>query len=335
MPKSDKHSTIARQWQMLTRIPTRLPGISVSELCAHLREEGFPVSPRTVERDLNGLSAIFDLTNEQEPNSRAQRWYYVSGKVPEIGSIDLAEAVSLALAGDVLEKLLPGVLLQPVSEKIKKARSKLLTLKQIDLARWSEKVRYTPGSMELQPPIIQPRIMNDVQTALMEERQLEIRYDPFQKKTKTLRIHPLSLVLRGSVPYLVATTFEYTRPVLYAVHRIRKTTLLEDKVNQPADYSIDDYLTAGAMNFATGKTLEIKANLTEELASYLSETPLSKDQKIDYGTKPHHLTATVKDSWQLHFWLMSQGPGITILSPQHLRDRMKSSLSNALANYSK
>jgi len=333
MPKSDKHSTIARQWQMLKWVPTRQPGITARELCDCLDEEGFPVTMRTVERDLEGLSLLFNLTDEQDPSSRAKRWYYAAGKAPELGGIDLTDAVSLALAGDVLEKLLPGVLLQPVTQKIEKARTKLKAMNQVGLARWSEKVRYVPGSLELQPPKIPPKVLTAVQTALLEDRQLEMAYEAFNEKSKQLRLHPLSLILRGSVPYLIATAFDYTDLRLYALHRMRNIAVLDAPANKPAGYSVDAFLSSGAMNFDVGKELKIKARLSHELAMYLEETPLSKDQDIAYRKEHYQLTATVHDSWQLHFWILSQGAEITILGPKALRVSIQQALQAALANY--
>lgn len=333
MPKSDKHSTIARQWQMLKWIPSRPPGITVRELCNRLAREGFPVTMRTVERDLESLSSLFYLTNEQDSSSRAKRWYYAIGKVPEMGSVDLIDAVSLSLSGDVLETLLPGALLQPVAQKIAKARTKLKAMSQVGLARWSEKVRYVHGSLEMLPPRIAPATMDAVKTALLENRQIELTYDAFNQKPKALRLHPLCLVLRGSVPYLVATAFDYDDPRLYAVHRMRKVGILDEPVIPPKGFSIDAFLKSGAMDFEPGKLLKLKARLSDELAMYLTETPLSKDQKIDHRKGHYQLTATVQDSWQLHFWLLSQGAGLTVLGPKALRQGIEQSLREALEGY--
>jgi predicted DNA-binding transcriptional regulator YafY len=41
----------------------------------------------------------------------------------------------------------------------------------------------------------------------------------------------------------------------------------------------------------------------------------------------------VKDSWQLHFWILSQGPAITIIQPVSLKRQIVSQLKDALANY--
>jgi len=52
----------------------------------------------------------------------------------------------------------------------------------------------------------------------------------------------------------------------------------------------------------------------------LEETPVSNDQKITIRAGLHTLTATVPDSWQLHFWIRSQGAAITVLKPASLRE---------------
>lgn len=181
MPKSDKHSTLARQWHMLKLIPTRKPGLTTRELRDALEQEGFPVTLRTVERDLDSLSELFHYADVADESTRAKRWYYTTGKAPDIGNIDLIEAVSLALAGDVLERVLPGVLLQFVTGKIQKARSKLKAMDKVPLARWSEKVRYVHGSIELLPPTIQPRLMEAIQSALIDGKQVEVASDAFQR----------------------------------------------------------------------------------------------------------------------------------------------------------
>lgn len=57
MPKSSLQPALARQWEMLKKLPHRGPGLTARQITAWLKEQGYPVSKRTVERDLIGLSA--------------------------------------------------------------------------------------------------------------------------------------------------------------------------------------------------------------------------------------------------------------------------------------
>jgi hypothetical protein len=73
--------------------------------------------------------------------------------------------------------------------------------------------------------------------------------------------------------------------------------------------------------------------ITIELANILRETPISPSQSLDTRDGVHTLTATVRDSWQLGFWLLSQGPAIVVLKPGALRRRLISVLTKTLAAY--
>ena len=58
----------------------------------------------------------------------------------------------------------------------------------------------------------------------------------------------------------------------------------------------------------------------EVLASRLEETPLSEDMLIKHKDEEYLLTATVADSWQLRWWLLSWGSAVEVLGPKQLRE---------------
>lgn len=333
MPKSTKHLALARQWQLLNLIPTRMPGITARELTERLKDEGFSVSKRTVERDLNELSLQFGLATNTINDRPPFKWYYATQRNINLGSIELIDAVSLALAGDILQQMLPQNMLQSISGKIEQARNKLKSIKGNPMAKWSEKIRFVSPTLTFLQPKIRAKVMEEVQTALVNERQLKVSYASFNEKPKRMVLHPLGLVLRGQVSYLVAKVDSYDDVRLFAVHRIESVKLLDEDIKIPEGYSLDDYIDQGGMDFGLGREFKLKAILEKALAMYLSETPLSGDQKINYKNNQWQLTATVRDSWQLHFWILSQGSKITITQPKKLRNRIIDELEQCLGNY--
>jgi predicted DNA-binding transcriptional regulator YafY len=61
------HDTLLRQWQMLRMIPRHPAKIAASQLCERLCGDGFDVSKRTVERDLQSLSQGYpNMLDERE-----------------------------------------------------------------------------------------------------------------------------------------------------------------------------------------------------------------------------------------------------------------------------
>jgi hypothetical protein len=50
MPKTSNHHTLARQWELLQLLPSRAPGKTSRELTSDLRDAGYEVTKRTIER---------------------------------------------------------------------------------------------------------------------------------------------------------------------------------------------------------------------------------------------------------------------------------------------
>jgi predicted DNA-binding transcriptional regulator YafY len=141
--------------------------------------------------------------------------------------------------------------------------------------------------------------------------------------------------VRGAATYLVATAFDYADVRLYALHRFRSAERTYDPVKQPKGFKLDQYVDEGALQFGKGQVLKLVAKIDELLAKHLAETPLSSNQKIKPVVGGYELSASVVDSWQLHWWVLSYGSAIEIVSPKQLRDRTVASLKAALANYVK
>ena len=88
LPFATTRATLSRQWALLRQLPSRSPGITSAELVWRLRDVGFPVSKRTVERDLNELSLIFPL--ERNDKSIPFGWHWSAKAVGELrGNFDL------------------------------------------------------------------------------------------------------------------------------------------------------------------------------------------------------------------------------------------------------
>jgi len=163
---------------------------------------------------------------------------------------------------------------------------------------------------------------------------LKVTYrSPGAENSKELVLHPLAFIQQGERSYLLATTFNYPDVVYYALHRMQTAEILDEPAIRPADFSLDNFLARSGGQFGNGGEITLKANLTDQLATILRETPLSSDQKISNRAGKITLTATVVNSWQLHFWLLSQGSRITVLQPASLRKFVIASLTDALANY--
>lgn len=83
--------------------------------------------------------------------------------------------------------------------------------------------------------------------ALLRDRRLDLAY---QKRGQTGQVtyvvHPLGIVSRGHVVYLVCTLFNFDDVRLLAMHRIRSAEVEEEAARRPKDFDLDAYIESGA-----------------------------------------------------------------------------------------
>jgi predicted DNA-binding transcriptional regulator YafY len=333
MPKVTHHDAIVRQWEILKILPGKAPGLTAKNFTEQLKGLGVEVTKRTVERDLVELSRLFGIVRNDKSVPRG--WHWMAQESLTLPALSIADAVSLKLLEELLRPLLPSAILEFLEPQFRHAQTKLATLADKNAhARWVEKVRYASPALPLLPPEIPEGVLEAVQSALLSDKQIEAEYlKPGEKKRNFWRLHPLGLVQRGSVAYLVATAFDYTDVRVYAVHRMQKVQITNEAVKRPKGFNLDGYVEEGALQFGERKKITLKAKIADVLAVILSETPLSKDQKLKQINGEYHLTATVVDSWQLEWWLLSQAGKITVAAPKELRTRIAEELTNAARGY--
>lgn len=334
MPDTTSRSTISRQWELLRQLPARAPGMTSQQLAERLRSAGFTVSKRTVERDLNELSQLFMLhCNER---SKPYGWYWKPGGGSELPGLTVAEALTLQLVESSLHPLLPAFMLESLQPRFAQARSKLASLSpELPAARWPERIASVSPEFSLLPPRVDSCVLENIQQALLDDLQLHALYQSAGQNQPHERVlNPLALIQRGQVTYLVATVEPWHDPRLFALHRFQRATPLHQPVRRPEGFVLADYIASGALQFSTpgATTLQLQARVSHELARQLGETPLAADMQLGPAEADglHPLTATLPDTWQLRWWLLSQAGAIAVLQPASLRHELNERLRKAL-----
>jgi predicted DNA-binding transcriptional regulator YafY len=332
MPGNKYHFAIERLWRMLRLIPRNEPGVTVTELLDGLENDGFTVSRRTVERDLNDMAIVFPLCGSE--GAKPQRWFWAANASFDIPGVSLPEAITLGLLREVLRSLMPKSFTASLEDRFDLADRKLSSGSGSRYAKWTELIAYTPPGLPFIPPAIDPRALESIQNALLEKRKLTFTYrSPYQPEKKTFTVNALAIHLHGQRLYLLASVAEDTNVLQFAIQRMGKTEILAEPSIPVPGFSLKEYLAKGGNQSAAGDPIRLRATLNDHLASLLEETPLSADQKITRSTDKITLTATLPRSWQLDFWLLSQGSAITVISPVALRRALIERLKQTLGNY--
>ena len=322
--------TLRRQWQLLRSIPRAPKKVTVTTLLLDLKSKGFEVTRRTVERDLRWLTDVFDLTCDERSRPHGWSWAQdsLSLGLPRLSS---GEALSLLMTREHLRSLMPASSLAQLRHYFELAeqrlgRSTAAASNDAPEAHWQERVRVVPASQPLLAPAMDADVLATVQQALLDQVQCEVTYqrrtDP---KPATYPIHPLGLVQRGALLYLVCTIKTYSDIKLLAVHRMAKALLLTDPVRVPLGFDLDAYLASGAMGWNSGaEQVNLSIAFDATAAEHLHETPLSTNQTLlDMPCGRVQLNASVPYTPQLLWWLRGFGAAAEVLAPESLRVAMR------------
>ncbi len=330
------NQTLLRQWTMLRTIPRYPFKITASELTAKLIDEQFSVSKRTVERDLIDLSRSFPLVLDDRNKPYGWSWLRdaPSFNLPGLSS---HEALMLAMAEDYLKELLPSVtneVLGPHFSAAKRALKEQYNSKNI--SNWHSKVRSVSANQPLISPQISSEIQKVVSEGLLTEKQLEITYQKIGvEDIQEHRIHPLALVNRGNLSYLMVTFYDYQDIRLLAIHRIKSAELINETAIIPKDFDLDMEIAKGRLSFGNGEMIQLVVEFTLEVGEYFLETPISEDQVYIESENKIKITATVADTPQLKWWILGLGAKVKVLKPPKLKKQIEDEINRMYYQYHK
>jgi predicted DNA-binding transcriptional regulator YafY len=322
---------------MLQRIPRHPHKVTARELVARLQAEGHTVSKRTVERDLAELSEAFPLTADERNKPFGWSWQEDAPQFSVPGMSPL-QALVLNLAHSHMASLLPAHLLKPLEPYFRQANATLQrSLGQSGLRAWNKRVAVVQPTQPLLPPKVNDKAQAVVHAALAEERQIELRYRRrAAEKTVTYCVHPLGLVYRGVLGYLVCTVADYEDPRMFALHRIESAKALDIAARVPAGFDLQTYARSGAFGFMDNGPIKLVLHMEAPAAAHLHETPMSADQVIVDDTREGWVTvtATVRDTSELRWWLLGFADQIEVTAPVSVRKELATAAAATAALYS-
>ncbi len=335
MPANSADGAIARQWEVLKIIPSaRSQGLKPSDFKNELGERGYEVSLRTVQRDLRALAEVFDI--DCEPGEKNETfWRWQSGAKLDIQSLELTDALTLRLIETSLRPLLPASVLKALEPRLQNAAEKLDAVNPRNaVSGWANKVASVLPMVPFIPPKIDQSVLETVQDCLLKDFVITCRYRSVAaEKPKELKLHPLGLVQRGPVTYLIATAFHYEEPRPFALHRMNAVKNTYETVKRPKGFSLKQFIEDGGMGFGEATPINLVARISPMLARELEETKLSANQKIKTDGDWFRIEATVQDTWQLRWWLLSKAVDLTVLEPAALRSQIREHLNVAMEAY--
>lgn len=316
-------NTAVRYLTMLRMVPRHPKSITTTELADRLDEHGFTVTIRSIQRDLEKLSADFPLMVDE--TSRPFRWSFDrNATIDIIPALDLPAALTFELAKAYLTPMLPPRALSHLRPHFDEAHRTLLREKN-PLGQWPNRVRVINRGLGGQRPPIDADVLEAVTEALLREYKCNLTYQARNwTAPEHITVHPFGLIFRDPNVYLVGTIEGREGIRQLVLHRASTGELVEEPVERPEDFDLDLYIRSGAMGILkSDEPVYLKLRCDKPALNHLIESPLGFDQittEIDDST--FEIAVTVGDTQDLRWWLTAQSIHCDILGPAWLRDEI-------------
>ena len=329
--------TLFRLWHLLQCLPRYPHKKSVKEIAATLRDEGFVVTERTIQRDLQQLSSPFQLYCDERAKPFGWCWSQDARRF-DLPGMMLNEALAWGLLEQHLNLVLPSTAAEHLHPYFATARQRLRQTPESKRSRsWMDKIRILPPNQPLIAPAIDPQVHRVVSEALFCEKRLEIRYrKKHQAEADCYQVHPLALIQRGHVLYLYARMFDYPDARSLALHRIESASCLDEDASYPEHFDLDACVQRGVWGFGGDQQCELAIRFYERKGEHLYETPLASNQRLQVDDEAAGILtvrAIVPDTPQLRWWILGFGDCAEVLAPASLRHELSQMVARMGARY--
>ena len=318
-----------RHWSLLQRVPIRPAAKTAQQLTDELRQDGFNVSKRTIERDLNELKRgpFAVVSDEKGIGNNPNKWFFErDAKLHLLPAMNIQTAFTLMFAKSTLSDSMPPSVLGPMTPIFEKAETTLAAAMKT-YKDWGQYIKHVPRSMKLIPAKLREGVLDRCLEAVLKEHQLSMTYQPKHDTAIAYQVNPLGLVFVDGVIYLICTLWHYEDIKQLALQRILSITEFEDlKSKRPKHFNLDEYISkqgAFAYDYTPQKAIKVLLKFERVAAMHLYETPLSETQTIEDMGDYCLVESTVINGAQFRWWLLAFGAQVEVLKPKNLREEFR------------
>ncbi len=319
---------LSRQWRIIQGLIASITGKSAADLARDL-----DCHPRTVYRDLEALQmAGFPLFTEQVDGKT--HWSLIAAQKYQMPlPLNLTELMSLYFSRNMLKVLDGTALFESVSSLFEKVKATLPPAYIAYLDKLSQ-------SLEVRPRAHKPyhrfqEVLTRVNEAVQEQRLVEMEYASMQRQASTRRrVAPYKLWFYDETFYLLAYCHLRRAIRLFAVDRISRLEVLDERFEAPTEFDADAFMRSSFGVFQ-GRPTHVRIHFSKQVAGYIREKVWHPTQELETRQDGSVIfAAQVAGIEEIRFWILKWGADATVLEPDALRKAIIREAGGMLANYS-
>lgn len=213
------------------------------------------ISERTARRDLEALSMAGIPVYSQQ--GRGGGWELVGGARTDLTGLSGPEARALFLVAGPSSVATPALkaalrkLVHALPEPMRRSAEAASSAVVVDPASWGQRAAPTPT------------LLADAQQVVVEGKQVELGYRNPRGDVSERTVHPLGLVAKGGLWYLIAGTDKGRRT--FRVDRIQSLVPTDRPAERPADFDL------------VAAWQEVESDVTEQRTPFRARAVMRRD----------------------------------------------------------
>ena len=148
-------------------------------------------------------------------------------------------------------------------------------------------------------------------------------YSASRDGTSRREVDPYHLWFAAGGLHLIAYCHRRKEVLLFAVERIRSSTLTDHPYQLPLGFNVQEYVQ-DALGVMRGRRIEVELLFTRKAAAWVRDKSWHPSQEVKL-LKDGRLKMTLKvaDNEELVGWILSFGSQVKVVGPEALRQRVR------------
>jgi len=308
--KAERESTAVRLVALLSILASNPAGLSYAKMQAQLKEAGFDVCKRTIQRDIDALLRCFDL---QKIKRGATVLWKLEGQSTQSlpFPVEDMELVAITMASRALVQTDLHWLSPYLRQLVAKLRPRFSRQYEKLLSVMEETGRATSNGLSYFR-------YDDLMEAIAKRRKVLIDYvDNKGTLSKHRKVAPLTIFHSQGKTYLAAFCYTRNGRRSFRLSRIRNLTVLHEEYPESLLDGVEQALGASIGAFYA-EPEKVVLEVDELLARYLEDNPLHRSQMIRKEKGRYFVELLVGLNETLFHKLLGFGAHVRVLEPRKL-----------------
>lgn len=182
-----------------------------------------------------------------------------------------------------------------------------------------------------------PQVLEDLHTAVLEQRQTQLTYTrPTDEGAKTHIVNPYQIYFKRRALYLDAYHPEVKKYLIYRVNRISEVRLTGMGFTRHADYDFAQRHRHAFSVFIGDTVQNVRIRFAKAVAPFIRETCWHYSQQLTEQTDGGLLfEIEVYDPSEVGRWVLQWGADAEVLEPESLRQQLHETAKQLMEIYGK